>query len=573
MIADSTKCVALLFRLLLKMLSNTNTLYSKSIFCSSARPRQYTKIALLSTRMVKRVTLFCILLWSAAQAQIDGDSISVRFNTDLHYPGNKALERLAIIDPSLRVHDFISNYSPFDAVRVGLEKLRFNPVFADDLHFRFMQGISAVSLSIADESNSVAVEPILGYKIFADNEAQRFTRRTNGLKLFGNLGDHVVFFASAADNLERGKILDKKKEMEATNGFVISNDQGDKGFDFDEAQAQLGFRWGRTEVFLEKLRNRWGYGETGNVVLSEKAPSYPQARLAVNLTKSLKFTYVLASLYSDVVDSLESYRDQQSDSYRRVYRSKYLASHVLEYAPTSSLNIALGESMVFSDRFQPVYLLPLAFFRSAEHQNRDTDNAQMFAGIRYSFPTVGTFYGTLFIDDLNIDKMFSDQNTNIIAWTIGGRVIDVFWNNFDCTLEYTKLNPWVYTHKFEATTYISSGYTLGHWLGQNADIVYASIQYRWIRSLSLNLYAQKIRKGILGSSEVHYGQTWAQKFLEGPLFKQTQVGLKGRCEVYRYLFLNWHFSILDQTDEVENRYPSFSNRFFVDVSISYNLFE
>ena len=522
---------------------------------------------------MKRVLLFSVIVLGAARAQVNGHSISVRFNADLLHPDNQALERLAILHPSLRVNDFTRAYSPFDTARVGLENLRFNPVFADDLHFRFMQGISALSLSIADESNSVVVEPILAYKIFADDEGQRFSRRTNGLKLFGNLGDHVVFFASAVDNLERGKILDKKKEMEATNGFVISNDQGDKGFDFDEAQAQLGFRWGRTEVFLEKVRNRWGYGETGNVVLSEKAPSYPQARLAVNLTKSLKFTYVLASLYSDVVDSLESYRDQQSDSYRRVYRSKYLASHVLEYAPTSSLNITLGESMVFSDRFQPVYLLPLAFFRSAEHQNRDTDNAQLFAGIRYCFPTVGTLYGTLFIDDLNLEKIFSEQNLNIVAWTLGGKVIDALWNNFDCTLEYTRLNPWVYTHKFEATTYTSSGYTLGHWLGQNADILYASIQYRWIRSLSLNLYAQKIRKGILGPPEVHYGQTWAQKFLEGPLFEQTQFGLKGRCEVYRYLFLNWHFSIWDQTDEVPSRYSSFSNKIFIDVGFSYNLFE
>lgn len=522
---------------------------------------------------IRQVLLSGLLLSSVLRAQNISDTILFHFNSVTHHPENQALERLAIINPSLRVHDFTAIYSPFDTGRIGLEDLRRNPIFEHELRYRFAQRGNPISLSLADEGNSVVFEPILGYKVFADNEGQRFSRRTNGLKLFGNLGNSFVFFASAVDNLERGRILDKKKELERTNGFVISNDQNVKGFDFDEAQVQLGFRWGGAQLFLEKLRNRWGYGESGNIVLSEKAPSYPQARIVIDITKGLKFTYLLASLYSDVIDSFESYKDQQSGFYRKVYRSKYLASHVLEYSPTSSLNIALGESMVFSDQFKAVYLLPLMFFRSAEHQNRNTDNAQLFAGIRYCFPAVGTLYGTLFIDDINSDKLFSDQNTNIFAWTVGGKFIDVLWSNFDCTLEYTRLNPWVYTHEFEAAAYTSNGYLMGHWLGQNADILYASAQYRWSRSVWLNLYAQKLRKGILGPPEVHYREPWAQKFLEGLLFRQTQVGLNGRWEVYRYLFFNWDIALWSQNDDVPNRFAIFSKKLFFNVDLSYNLFD
>lgn len=522
--------------------------------------------------MQKYILLSVILISPILRGQ-EVDTVSVRFNTDLHHPENQALERLSILDPALRLNDFTGTYSPFDTGLISLDKLRANHLFLGEMRYRFVQGRNPISLSLGNENNVLTVEPILGYRVFADNEGERFSRRTNGLKLFGELGDHVVFFASAVDNLERGKIVDKKKELERTNGFVISNSNAPNGFDFDEAQVQIGFRWGGTQLYLEKLRSRWGYGESGNLVLSEKPPSFPQARLVVHITRNLKFTYLLASLYSDMIDSFESYEDPGSVFFRKVYRSKYLASHLLEYAPIASLNIALGESVVFSDRFQAVYLLPLMFFRMAEHQNRNTDNAQLFAGMRYTFPAVGSLYGTLFIDDMNSDMIFSEQNTNIIAWTVGGKFIDVGWNNLDCTLEYTRLNPWVYTHEFQAAAYTSSGYGMGHWLGQNADILYASVQYRWLRPLWLNFYAQKMRKGALGPTEVHYNRPWEQKFLEGPLFRQTQVGLKMRWEIYRYLFLSGDAAVWNQNDEILGRYPSYSNKFFFNVGISYNLFE
>lgn len=528
----------------------------------------------IAGKPLRAIALVSILFLSPdLRGQEVSDTLSVRFNTDTHHPENLALERLSIIDPTLRANDFTAAYSPFDAGLIRLQEVRPNSVFLSDLLYRFSRGRNPISLSLQDEENTVTIEPMLGYRVFADKDGQRFSRRSNGLKMFGQIGDHVTFFASAIDNLERGKTIDKKKELERTNGFVISSSKPTNGFDFDEAQLQIGFHWGGTQLFLEKLRTRWGYAESGNIVLSEKAPSFPQARLVVRIAKNLKFTYLLASLYSDLIDSAVSYRDPISGSFRKVYRSKYLASHVLEYAPVSALNIAIGESVVFSDRFQAVYLLPLMFFRMAEHENRDTDNAQLFAGARYTFPGVCSLYGTLFIDDMNSDMIFSEQNTNIVAWTLGGRFIDVGLNNLDCTVEYTRLNPWTYTHEYDAASYTSHGYLLGHWLGQNADILSASVQYRWWRSLWLTFHAQALRKGLLGPPSVHYTQPWAQKFLEGPLFRQSQVGLKMKWEVYRYLSLDADVAIWNQSDEVTNRYPAYTNKMFFNLAVSYNLFE
>ena len=43
------------------------------------------------------------------------------------------------------------------------------------------------------------------------------------------------------------------------------------------------------------------------------------------------------------------------------------------------------------------------------------------------------------------------------------------FDNLDVTVEYTRLNPWVYEHKNEVTNFKHLKYSLGHWLGQNGD--------------------------------------------------------------------------------------------------------
>lgn len=515
--------------------------------------------------------LLGLILAQLVQAQ-EPSQYEVRFETENHHPSNATLERLQILKPSLRVNDFTRSYSAFDAGSVNSSELGSNDLFQEDIRYRFL-GRTSIALTLEDSGAIVSLEPILGYEVRVDKSGQLTRRRSNGLKLSGHIGDHVAFHATAVDNLERGRVLDRRKELDPFPGFVIGNDQGTGGFDFDEAQVQIGFHWSRAELFFEKLRTRWGYGESSSVVLSEKAPSYPQVRLVVNIASKLRLTSLHAALYSNVIDSLASYSDPNSGSFRKVFRKKYLAAHVLEYAPSEGLNLALGESVMYSDRFEPMYLLPLLFYRSAEHQNRDTDNAQLFLGIRYSILNSARLYGTLFIDDLNVDKMFSEKSTSIIAWTIGGRFIDVWKRNLDVTLEYTRLNPWVYTHKFAATDYTSDSYVLGHWLGQNADLLFGSIDYRWIRPLSFKLSFQKLRKGPLGPNSLHYTMPWAQKFLEGELFRQTIVGLGVRWEIYRYLFMHSEISLVTQSDDVRIRFPDYSGKIFANIQLSYNLFQ
>ncbi|HEY6951683.1 MAG TPA: hypothetical protein VI758_04705, partial [Bacteroidota bacterium] len=140
-------------------------------------------------------------------------------------------------------------------------------------------------------------------------------------------------------------------------------------------------------------------------------------------------------------------------------------------------------------------------------------------------------------------------------------------------LEYTRINPWVYTHKYDATTYTSNSYLLGHWLGQNGQLVYFAADYRWLRSLALKFSFQHIIKGPLGPESIHYSMPWAQEFLAGPLFRQSLLGLEARWEPYRGLFMTANVILANQTDDVTNRYPTYSDKLMMSAGVVYNLFD
>jgi hypothetical protein len=381
-----------------------------------------------------------------------------------------------------------------------------------------------------------ALAPVLGMSTDFDRHGLQTIQRSNGLMLWGRLGADFTFYAKAVDNLVSGKRLYRTRILDSKKGIVLSNDRGEDGFDFDEAEVQLGYRWRSVNIYLEKIRNIWGYGSAGSVVLSDKAPSIPQIRLAVSLGSQMKLTYVHASLYSGLLDSSASYFDSYTGFFRKSNRAKYLTAHVLEYSPWPSLNLAFGESMVYSEHLKLEYLIPLMFYRSADHQADSPDNAQMFLGCRYSHDGLGSMYGTLFIDDLNIAKIFSTDNLNIIAGTIGIRLVNVAIPFLDVVAEYTRLNPWVYTHSFESTDYTSNGYPLGHWLGQNADLVMVSLQYRWSNEFASTFSYEKYRKGELGSQVIHYTSPWAVKFLQGNVYSHQAISFVSKYEFLRNLF-------------------------------------
>lgn len=376
--------------------------------------------------------------------------------------------------------------------------------------------------------------------------------RGQGARLYGYVFRDVGFSFNFVDTREAGNAIDFHKFNSPDPG-VVHTRRSAEVMEYNTTEAQLSWQIGEFSFSLEKMQNVWGYGTRGQVILSRKSPSAPQFKMRVPIAEWMDFVYVLADLHSQVIDSARSYRPYSStitNFYRPVYRSKYMAGHGVEITITDGLDLSIGETVIYSDKgIQLMYLLPVMFFKSGEHYNRDTDNIQWYGSLDVNLIRNTNLYLSVLIDELSTDDLLNPLRArNQLGYTIGAQVYDVPLTNVSLALEYTRLNPWVYTHKYTAATFTNNGYDMGHWIGQNADLLYAGIVFTPIRPLRLEASLERYRKGGLKDVALQY-QTPSQPFLYGPVHRETAFGFSGRYQIARDAFIFGNLRLIDRTDE------------------------
>ena len=394
--------------------------------------------------------------------------------------------------------------------------------------------------SYADDLFKVNFSPILGYDI-GSRDGEKLTHSWNGIYFYGYLGDKIGFSFDFRDNRESGLKADKKKSFTPETGNLVTHDKGNS-FDYSEIHTTLATDWAWGSFAVGKDFLEWGYGESGKLVLSNKAPSFPFVRLDLWPATWLRFNYIHGWLSSDVIDSNEIYASLRNGDNRILYREKYLASHTITLYPISGLSLSFGESIIYSDRLEISYLMPLMFFRLADHylsnaNNNAGDNSQFFFGISSRNHLLNThLYGSLFIDEIAVGDLFNaERERNQFGFSLGGSVVDLPINNLTLTLEFTKIYPFVYRHYIQTQTYENQSYTMGHWMGHNADLIYASMNYRFIRGLQATLWGQYIRKGEDGTVDQQYTRP-SQPFLFGLRSNYSYLGAEIKYEITHELF-------------------------------------
>ena len=403
------------------------------------------------------------------------------------------------------------------------------------------------------------VSVILGVKTGIRDE-ERLTHFWNGIYLYGYVGDYIGFSFDFRDNTETGKTIDKFKRftpftgVNARTNFNIFNYSETK-MEYSEVKTTVSANWSWGNFTVGKEFFEWGYGEGGKLVLSRKAPSFPFIRLDINPANWLSFNYIHAWLSSDVIDSNDIYFTEIGGE-RFHFREKYLASHTLTLIPLKGLSISLGESIIYSDKIEILYLMPFMFFRLADHYisrqyNSAGSNAQLFGAVSSRNHIKNThLYGTLFIDEVTISGLFdAAKQRNQLGFSLGSSVVDLPVNNLKLTLEYAKIYPFVYAHYIPTTTYENASYTLGYWMGNNADQIYAAINYRFIRGLQATLWGQYIRKGEAGTASQQQNQQPQPPFLFGLQTNYTYLGLSASYEFIHEFFVKGEFQYMKASSE------------------------
>jgi hypothetical protein len=398
---------------------------------------------------------------------------------------------------------------------------------------------------------SLNLSPILGYKI-GSRDNQKLTHFWNGIYTYGYIDKYIGFSFDFRDNTEEGNSIDKHKDFTPVTGVDARTDENIVDYspnkmEYSEINSAIGTDWSWGSFSIGKGFHEWGYGESGLLVLSQKPPSYGFIKLDIKPVDWLRFNYMHGWLSSDIPDS-NSFFYNKAGTISFSFVKKFIATHSLIITPVTNLDFAIGESIIYDEELEFLYLIPIMFFRLADHQisnqtNAAGGNAQMFLSVSSKGQIKNThLYGTLFIDEITLSGLFdSYKQRNQLGFTLGGSITDLPIENLTAKIEYTKIYPFVYQHYIQTSDYKSSNYILGHWMGHNADLIYASLNYRFLRGLQATAWGQYIRKGEDGNVEQQYYIQPQPPFLFGLRKNFTYFGAEIKYEYTHELFAKFSF--------------------------------
>jgi len=439
-------------------------------------------------------------------------------------------------------------------------------ILGDDRRIRFFE--------YAAKDFSFFADPVLSLSLQSD-AGEKLTIRRNGFSFYGYVLDNWAYSLNFYDNEESGSNLDLLKNITPDRGVSITAVKNNS-FEYDNVNASIGYYWNNGAVTFGKDYFRFGSGKNGSIILSDKAPSFPFIRLDYQPVDWLKLFYFHGFLISNVPDSSTFRYNSVEDRTSISDVPKFMAFHTLSFYPNENLSFTLGESIVYSEQLQPIYLIPVMFFRVADHYlSRDNSsasgNAQLFADASYSNQSIRTkFYGSLFIDELSLNSIFEGGNLSALGSTLGFESADILIDNSTLGIEYTRVNPFVYMNSVDAQTFANDSYTLGNWIGSNGDIVSFFYKQYLMRSLNFTIKAWYFRKGKNELPDEQYSSPYPE-FLYGEKRYEYGIDLRLKYRPWHPVLAEAYYSFMNITDELEGRtleYKLSDNHYF-GITISY----
>ncbi|MBN8837264.1 MAG: hypothetical protein J0I09_08400 [Sphingobacteriia bacterium] len=412
-------------------------------------------------------------------------------------------------------------------------------------------------VSVHNINTQLFVDPVLGGNISVYSGKQLSKQYFGGVRIYGYLSKNIGFNFLFRDITENGDSVDIAKTFTPAQG-VINTSRYNNSLNYSNINFNLSYKWKNGMLSFSKENMQWGYGESGKIVLSNKAPSFLNINLTYDPFKWLNFSYFHGWLNSDVVDSNASYNT--SNGYREVFIKKFIANHSLNFRVQKGLVFSIGESIVYSDKFDLGYLMPFNFFKAydqyvSSYSLHGGSNGQLFGQIssRNQIKNLHA-YLVIFVDEIRLDKIFSKTlSRNQIAYTLGVNKTDLLFKYLSAGLEYTRVRGGVYNNIITAQTYTNNSYVMGDWIGQNADRLYLYAKFTPFAKLKLNSWWQFIRKGRPYTIDEQYYQQPEPPFLNDKLFDQKQYGFS---VLYEWLHSTKFFLSFSHTSFV---YPSYSS--------------
>ena len=420
----------------------------------------------------------------------------------------------------------------------------------------------------------------MGSLMQVSSAGNSFTQMSQGINFWGH-AKQFGFQFFYKDYVETGQGMDLFRTASPEKSIIKLYNPTAKEINYSEVRGHVSYSWDKGSVSLGKDHLNWGYGENGKIVLDNKVNSYPMLRFDYQPTKWMQFNYTHAWLNSNIVDSNALYTTgvgAGSGELRVQFIPKYMATHSLVFTPTKGLNIAIGETVVYSDKTDVGFFIPVNFFKIYDNNRSNYNinagsNGQFFIQASSRNQIKNThLYGSMFIDEIRIATIFNKaKSRNQLGYTLGGSVTDILLPYLTLGTEYTRVNPFVYTNLVAAQNYTQYDRAMGDWMGNNFDRFMLFAKYNPIPKLNLYARFQSIRKGGLGSIAEQYLAEPQPPFLFDMQSNRKDWFLQFKYEWINNFYVFGSFESLQYSFKKEKAHPALQSGQTIQLGLSFGI--
>jgi len=426
----------------------------------------------------------------------------------------------------------------------------------------------------------MSIEPILGMDLYASKKGAIIKRWwgvdikmdiVKHLSIWGSLRDvsyngtaalSSKYFPDQAAKIDGAKLT---KPGFLNNEYGVQYKEANYGGDFSDSKGGISaYAWfGSISVQRENIR--WGDAYHASNILSGRNPAVPMISLQLTPCKWFQFDYFHAWLISNVVDSTRYYVENNTlGTTEREYRphNKFMAANMFTFTPIKYISFSFGNSIVYAEKnVQAIYFIPFAFYKSLDHLLTkglaiENQNSQAFFSLTIRPVDHLKLYGSFYLDEFKFDRLKpSNAEKNPISYLVGFDWSGWPIKGLSLKGEFMRSYIACYTHSIDVLTWKSNSYFLGHYMGDNAQSIYAELSYRPYKAMVIKLsytddtkynsYAY-LRAGVNESGQRvrdgGIGQTISQKPFNKPIFRNSIVALDAFYEVHPNMFVRINLS-------------------------------
>ena len=402
------------------------------------------------------------------------------------------------------------------------------------------------------------------------NDAVSFTRASGRVR--GVLHDAIAFYSDFSSTLIKGSDRSYSIGENSQNGIINFNSSSDNVYSLNAmAYMVIEPKWFRLQFGKDAIV--MGPGKHSNLFLSDNAGSFDNLRLDITFER-LKLTYLHGWLRSQPL--VYNLRGDSSDR-------KFIVAHRLEFKVFPWLFLAGNESVIYGGRNMEVqYLNPIIPYHISEQYLGDKDNNTMSFDAMAFLPGGIKTYAALYLDD------FTTSRNPFKYWKQTWAIMSgVYWpepfhfEDWDFRFEYSRIEPYVYAHRFPLINYSHFKSSLGSLIPPNSDDYYFELRYRPLRKLFFGLNYELLRHG-QGSIDVFgYDEGFKdpgtptpgktkKKFLQGINETKNIFTLHFQWETFRqqYFYLTYQHTRINGFENIRDR-SVVQNRLLIGYKLDY----